>query len=54
MKIMMKHTANYIALRANEGIREYIGMVDYLNKNIVKEKEKFFILKDEQVPEVVE
>ena len=52
MKIIMKHMANYIVSMANKGVREFQEKVEFLNSNIVEEREKFFVFKDEQVPEV--
>lgn len=43
----MKQTVNYLILEASKNNREAIDKITKLNSNIVAEKEKYFILKDE-------
>lgn len=47
MKIIMKQTVDYILVLANQKDKQALDKIEFLKKNIVREEEKFFILKDE-------
>lgn len=47
MKLIMKHTANFIATEATQGKQESINRITELQAEVIGETEQYYLLKSE-------